>query len=410
MNSRDTMKRILLHAFFPRLKLADALAGRHGKVLIHFFVLYLASAWVMIRLTGTAFLLAMHQMVLPTITYPLLERGASLSQAAAWLPAPDSGGSAPTAGETFHLLGYGGHDSQALAEAGIAPVQTTHTLSVGRRPSFDRTGVEAHPVAARLLAASDSVTSVDEGYQNYPSLMVSSDGVDLFQLLARAPRWDLVGERFRGGVPAPFHLQPYPRIGAFREAVYLKRVEVAVAIAEGRAADAEAIARDILGFGYRWHAEAPTPLESLVAAFLARVGLESLHAALEAEGRVDDVAEVAAILEARASDVPVRAMRMPWRAGDRSRFLRELASYPGAPRSLLADQLGYAESAQVCTHFPLVSLRNPLALELEPFIVQTPDEAAWYRSVGLKPARSIVEWPGALGRCMRAYGRVVAAY
>ncbi len=104
-----------------------------------------------------------------------------------------------------------------------------------------------------------------------------------FDLVARAPRVDMVGGRFIPpfGADATYWNMPIPRFAATKELAYAGVSRAAWHLSEGRRDSAEAALRAVVSFGFAMHDNAATSIEQLIGNVIVgigRAGLEELFA------------------------------------------------------------------------------------------------------------------------------------
>jgi hypothetical protein len=137
-----------------------------------------------------------------------------------------------------------------------------------------------------------------------------------YSIAARAAQADLLSARF--DLPFPSDLDywnlPVCDTGPIRDAAYAHVAKAALALADGRFADAEHHVREVLSFGFLVTDEATNLIETHAGTISIRVGYQALKELLLLTGQ-----------EAEAHSLPTLATQLE-PGGERSARLRELES------------------------------------------------------------------------------------
>jgi serine/threonine-protein kinase len=134
-----------------------------------------------------------------------------------------------------------------------------------------------------------------------------------YSIVSRAPEADILAARFN--LPFPDDLHPaalrLPRFRPQREAAYVHVAAAALAIADGRADEAELAAREIISYGLLLIDEASSLIESLIGTVIVGIGRETLSQVYLATGRVDEAMSLSTAVDSVLAAHDIEAMAAP---------------------------------------------------------------------------------------------------
>jgi hypothetical protein len=265
---------------------------------------------------------------------------------------PDSSITPRAAGEALYVLSMAGQAPSSMPYDRPRPRQLDTLPHLqddrlfGPRPAWSGPNMmTVLDIAARGLTAEQ---------RRYLETLAAHPMWREFTTVARAPKMDYLGARFVVPFPAGTRVEALPlilRFAATKEVAYANTSRAALALANGRPADAERMLRETISFGFRIVDDATTTFEQLVGVVIVGIGRDGLLKLYTTTHRPE-----AALLQARVDSL--RAMGEAGSddsvaAGRRGRTVRErilaTASDPGERKALRFEML-YATVAVTCSN------------------------------------------------------------
>jgi hypothetical protein len=202
---------------------------------------------------------------------------------------PDPAISAQAAGEALHALLAAGQSREDRFAPERAPVRGYQTAWLP----------EPVPALANqhewLLGLFDRARRLSPSERAYLQTVAANPAHGEFTTIARARAADIIGTRYQLPLPdtlAPVAL-PIPRYGRVREGARAHLATAALALADGRVAQAEQRVREVISMGFVLMDQGPTLIDNMIGATLIGNGADALERLFHATGRGHDADELA---------------------------------------------------------------------------------------------------------------------
>jgi len=269
---------------------------------------------------------------------------------------PDPRTTPVEAGRALQVLSFGETD-RPMPEGVREPERRFEAWSLppGQNPFGERESADAINPAVVIPVAIRGLT-VEQ--REYLERAASHPGQEEFARLARAPAVDIAGTRYELPFPDTVHpwTIPIPRFRDFKDYAYGHVAKAALRLSEGRSAEAETAAREILSVGLLLADEAHTLLDALIGIRLGGIGRGALIEVYRATGREAEAGAISAAVDSVISATPEPPSVGPGRIEEGLADIRELRrrAYdqlldPQTPRPIRWSVLGVLEFAP-CTN------------------------------------------------------------
>lgn len=340
---------------------------------------------------------------------PIATRAAIVEAASEFRVDIDPALSAREAGDLFHRIqseAGGGNDHIRPADFGRWPLYDVD------RAAPDESVIQQNEAAWAYYSDYAGKTIMSEGYPVVQRRVGPADGPNLLSEVVRADAVNLVEARYREAAYQDHPLDlAYPRFGPMKEMAYARAADIALAVAEGRFADGERVARELYTYGLLQERVATSLIEGLIGAMIGQIGLGGLELVyaeqLASAGPDGELEEKLHRLQAATNPENHEAVAGVADGGDRmdpEAMFDYITANPTLPHAVAWDHFRSAMLGHSCSSFPLVRLQSPEKAAMAQLIDSPGEERLFDLKIAATPAASLLDWPRTMGQCLRFYG------